>query len=102
MKVDITEDEANELDLSEVCIQGEDFDFKGHTYKYVDTEDHADEHRWNYTDWYIFKRDDGKYFSHAYDWGLTESQENGYIYSKCELFEVEPYEVTTTEYKEVK
>lgn len=102
MQVEITEAEAQELDLSDFYTVGDTFDFKGHTYTYVETLDHVDEHRWNYTNWFIFKRDDGKLFAHPFDYGNTESQENGYVYSNCELFEVEAYTKTVTDYKVVK
>ena len=99
MIVDITEQEARELYLYDFYTVGDTFDFKGHIYTFVEQLDHVDEHRWNYTNWFIFKRDDDKLFAHPFDCGNTESQENGYVYSKCELFEVTPKQITKTIYE---
>lgn len=98
MKIDITEKEANELDLSDCS----DFEFDGHKYHFIDELQNVDEHRWADTSWYIFKRDDDKLFAHPYDIGSTENQESGYVYSSCELFEVVAKSITKVTYEVVK
>lgn len=75
-------------------------EFDGHVYTYVDIVERYEEHRWNYTDQIIFERDDNKLFALNYDIGLTEEQENGFMYNSPKLYEVVKKEkiVKTVEY----
>ena len=98
MKIDITESQANEFDLPDAI----EFELDGHKYTFIDELGGVEEHRWADTNWYIYKRDDDKLFAHPYDIGSTENQENGYVYSNCELFEVIAKTVTKTDYEVVK
>lgn len=83
---------------------GEPIELDGHKYTYVATVEDYDDHRWNSTDQLIFERDDNKLFALNYDIGKTEEQENGFLYSTAELYEVVKKEkvVTTVSYEIVK
>lgn len=82
---------------------GDPIELDGHKYTYVDIVERYEEHRWNYTDQIIFERDDNKLFALNYDIGLTEEQENGFMYNSPELYEVVKKEkvVTTVSYDKV-
>lgn len=83
---------------------GEPMEYEGHTYEYFDVEHDVEDHRWNTTHLCVFQRDDGKLFGMLYDIGLTESQENGFVYNEPVLREVVRKEkiVTTVSYESVK
>ncbi len=99
--IKITEEQGSELrELEYFSGDVESYEINGHSYSYLDLKENVEEHRWNRTDLYVFKRDDGKLFGMLYDVGLTENQENGFIYNIPQLYEVERIEkvVTTVTY----
>lgn len=103
--VGITEDQGDELAEYGYYSEGggEPIEINGHTYTYYDVQYDVEDHRWNTTHLCVFERDDGKLFGMKYDIGLTENQENGFVYNSPELFEVERVEkvVKTVNYKKV-
>lgn len=83
--IKITDDQGEELLETEY---GSSAEIDGHTYDYFDIQYDVEDHRWNTTHLYIFKRDDEKLFGMKYDVGLTENQENGFVYNNPQLYEV--------------
>ena len=106
MRIKLTEEQGNEL--AEYGFYstggGDPVNIEGHVYTYLDLEYDVQDHRWNTTHLCAFTRDDGKIFGMYYDVGLTENQENGFVYNQPELFEVSRTEqvVTTVTYNEIK
>ena len=104
--IKITEEQGEELAEYGFYSNGgvKPIEIDGHTYTYKDVEEDVEDHRWNTTHLNIFEREDGKLFGMLYDVGLTETQENGFVYNNPELFEVTRVEkvVTTVTYEKVK
>lgn len=96
-RIQLTEEQGTEL------YEAERGDIDGEVYYCIAERLNIQPHRWADTAWYIFKREsDGKLFALAYDHAATEAQESGFVYSRPELFEVTPVEVTVTNYEEAK
>lgn len=104
--INITEEQGGEL--AEYGFYSDDngdpVKINDHTYTYYDVKEDVQDHRWNTTHLFVFKREDGKLFGMLYDIGLTESQENGFVYNHPELYEVNKIEevVTKVSYKKSK
>ena len=95
--IKITEEQGEELAEYGYFSNGggDPIEIDGHTYTYEDVQEDVEDHRWNTTHLNVFKREDGKLFGMLYDIGLTEGQENGFVYNVPELYEVDRSEKTT-------
>lgn len=102
-RIELTEEQGSELAEYGYSSNGggDPVVIDGHTYTYLDVEYNVDDHRWADTHLVVFERGDGKLFGMNYDTGSTENQENGFVYSRRELFEVEAEQITVTKYKEL-
>lgn len=100
----ITESEGSDLHEESYMSGDSSIMVGGHSYSFIETIYGIEDHRWNSTDLHVFERDDGKLFGMKYDVGLTENQEDGFVYNSPALYEVVRKEktVTTVYYERVK
>ncbi len=66
-----------------------DYTVSGTLYKQVDEISNCEEHRWANTTQFILEDPEGNLFQILYDFGSTETQENGFIYNEAKITPVE-------------
>ena len=101
MKIDITEEDGELIVEESWRKEREKFVLSnGMTFWVVDEVKNYVAHRWAETSLYVLANDSDELWGLKYDWGSTEMQESGFVYSRPELVKLQAKEVVITTYEE--